>query len=234
MWEVRMAGTQRLLAIAMAFSLAGFPGKGSADALGMVVLAEHARLGSQAANEGTTIYDGDLLSTDADGSLRLMVGEAMVYLPHESSVTLHKGASRAAKEFEAELISGNVVLSVAAGTTAEIVARAAHIQPAAEMRGVVEVGILGPHELIVFARRGPAQISYRGETETIPEGKSYRVRLNDSEDDAPADQSAKKTGKRGKALVLIVVAATAAAGVAALWGGAGKGAGAGVESPDRP
>jgi len=35
---------------------------------------------------------------------------------------------------------------------------------------------------MVFARRGPAQISYRGERETIAEGISYRVLLNPSDD----------------------------------------------------
>ena len=74
------------------------------------------------------------------------------------------------------------------------------------------MGIAGPHELIVFARRGPAQISYRGETETIAEGKSYRVRLNDSDDGTPGEPDAKKPGRHGKALVLIVVGATVGSG----------------------
>ena len=106
--------------------------------------------------------------------------------------------------------------------------------PVAEPRGVVEVGIVGPNELLVFARRGPAQISYRGETETIAEGKSYRVRLNASEDATSGQQSAKKSGKRGKALVLIAVGAATAGGIAAIWAGKDRGGKGGVESPDRP
>jgi len=232
-----MAGTQRLLAIAIAFLLGGNSGSGKADALGMVVLADHARLDSEAATEGTTIYDGDRLSTDATGSMRFMVGEAIVYLPDQSCVTLHRGArSGTPKEFEAELVSGKVVLSVAAGTGGEIVASSARIRPTAKTRGVVEVGIIGPYELIVFARRGPAQISYRGETETIPEGKSYRVRLNDSDDDASGVHGATRSGKHSKALVLIAIGAATAAGVALLWRSVDRGASqsTGVESPDRP
>ena len=226
-----MVGIQRLLAIAIVFLVPGNHGNGNVDAVGMVLLADHARIGPQATAEGTTIYDGDRLSTDAEGSLQLRVGEALVYLPNKSCVTLHKGTSGAAKEFEAELVSGTVVLSATAESAAEIVASSARIRPMAETRGVVQVGIAGPHELIVFARRGPAQISYRGETETIAEGKSYRVRLNDSEDGTPGEPDAKKPGRHGKALVLIVVSATVAAGVAALWGGGTKGS---IESPDRP
>ncbi|MFZ1011394.1 MAG: hypothetical protein WAN65_31445 [Candidatus Sulfotelmatobacter sp.] len=228
-----MAGTQRLLAMAMAFLLGGNSGGGNADALGMVVLAEHAKLGSQATTEGTTIYDGDRLSPDAEGSLRLLVGDAIVDLPKLSCVMMHKGASEAAKEFGAELVSGSVVLSVKAASEAEVVAFSARVRSMAAARGVVEVGIVGPRELLVFARRGPAQISYHGETETIEEGKSYRVLLNDSDDNPPGSQGAKKSGKRNKTLLLIIAGATAAGGVAALWGG-GKAAGAGVESPDRP
>ncbi len=91
-----MAGTQRLLAIAMVFLLPGNPRNGNVDAVGMVLLEDHARLGSQATTEGTTIYNGDRLSTEVEGSLLLKVGEALVYLPDKSCVTLHKGASGAA------------------------------------------------------------------------------------------------------------------------------------------
>jgi|SRR5579872_4859553 len=232
----RVAGTQRLLAIAMAFSFAGNSGNGKADALGVVVLADGAKLGSQAASEGTTIYDGDRLSTGAEGSLRLLVGEAFVYLPQNSCVTVHKRAGEALQEFEAELVSGTAVLSVAAGSAAEIIASSARIRSIGETRGVVEVGVVGPHELMVFARRGPAQISYHGETETIAEGKSYRVLLNTSDDKVSGGQGAKKSGKRNKALLLIAIGGAAGAGVALLWRSMDRGASAspGVESPDRP
>jgi hypothetical protein len=227
-----MAGSQRLLAIATAFLLTGIPGIGKTDALGMVVLADQARLGSEAATEGTTIYDGDRLSTGAGGSLRLKVGEAIVNLTEQSCVIVHEDPSRAAKEFEAELVSGAVVLSETAGTAAEIVASSARIRSIAETRGVVQVRLVGPHELIVFTQLGPAQISYRGETVTIAEGKSYRVLLNSSDDSTSAAQVPKKPGKGGKGIVLIVVGALTGTGVVLLWGGGGSGKP--VESPDRP
>src|SRR5271155_5285724 len=186
-----MAGTQRLLAITMAFSLAGIPGSAKPDALGIVVKADHASLGSQAASEGTTVYDGDRLSTEAKGSLQLLIGDAMLYVAEQSSVIVHEDARIAAKEFEVELVSGAAVLSVTTGTTADIVASSARVRPMAETRGVVQVQRVGAQELIVFARRGPAQISYRGESETIAEGKSYRVMLNPSDDGASGVQGAK-------------------------------------------
>ena len=226
-----MAGTQRLLAIAMVFLLPGNPGNGNADPVGMVLLADKARIGSQSTAEGTTIYDGDRLSTDEEGSLQLRVGEALVYLPDKSCVTLHKGASGTAKEFEAELVSGTMVLSATAGTAAEIVASSARIQPMAETRGVVQGGDCWPARAHRFraARAGADFLSRRYRNDFG--GKSYRVRLNDSDDGTPGEPGTKKSGRHGKALVLIVVGATAAAGVAALWGGGTKGS---IESPDRP
>jgi hypothetical protein len=226
-----MVGTQRLLAGAMALFMTGIPGSGKADPLGMVVLADRARLGSLDAAEGTTIYDGDRLSTGAGGSLRLIVGQAIVSLTEQSCVIVHQDAGGAAKGFEAELVSGDVVLSETAGAAVEIVASSARIRPTAETRGVVQVRLVGPRELIVFAQLGPTQTWYRGESETIAEGKSYRVLLNPSDDSTSAAQGPKKPMKGGKGIVLIVVGALTATGVALLWGG---GSGKPVESPDRP
>ena len=227
-----MAGTQRLLAMAMAFFLAGTNGSGKADALGVVVLAERANSGSEAAAEGTTVFDGDRLSTEAGGALRVQVGGDIVSLADQSSVMIHRGGSEAGMEFEAELVSGGVTLSIAKGEIAEIVEGGARVRSQAVTRGVVQVRMIGPKELVVFAERGAAEISYHGETETIAEGKSYRVLLRADEDGAPGDPSAKKAGKRGKVLLLIAVGAAAVAGIALMPRG-GNG-GKGVESPDHP
>jgi hypothetical protein len=54
--------------------------------------------------------------------LRLLIGEAMLYVTEQSGVIVDQDANLAAKEFEAELVSGAAVISVTAGTTGEIVA----------------------------------------------------------------------------------------------------------------
>jgi hypothetical protein len=228
-----MAGTERLLAIAMTFFLAGIP-SGTADALGIVVLADHASSGSLAAAVGTTIYDGDRLSTDAGGALRLQVGGDFVSLADQSCVMVHKGARGAGMEFEAELVSGGVTLSTARGEGAEILASTVLIRTEAETRGVVQVRMVGRYELLVFAERGAAEFSYHGETETIAEGKTYRVLLRPDEDGASGDQSAKKAGKRGKVLVLTAVGAATTVGIVLLSRGGSGGTTKGTESPDHP
>lgn len=223
-----MAGTQRLLAIAMAVFFANDPGRAKPEALGIVVLADRASLDSIAASEGTTVFDGDRLSTSAGGRMQLRIGEALLDLTGDSSVVVHHIKVRVARDFEAELFSGTVVLSETPGSAAEIVASSAHVRPAAETRGVAEVQLVGPRELIVCARLGPAQISYQGESATIAGGKSYRVLLKSSEDGPPGDPGGKRPQKRGKALVLIAVGVAAATAII-VWRET-----RGVESPDRP
>jgi hypothetical protein len=227
-----MAGTQRLLAIAMAFlSMNGSSG-GTPEVVGIVAQANHASLGSQAAAEGTTIYDGDRLTTDTDGNLRVLIGGAMVHLAGGSSAILRDaGSNKAGKQFAAELAAGTVTLAVTLTSTGEVVACGARVRPVSETRGVVRVQIVGPRELLVYAQRSAAVVSYREDAETVPEGKAYRVLLNAS-DDGPATEATKAPGRRRKALVLVAIAigAATAAGVAlALTGRQGA-----VESPDRP
>ena len=226
-----MAGTKRLVAAVLAFATANVSGSGRPEALGVVVRAEHATLGSAATAEGTTVYDGDRVSTYEEGFIRLRIGSAMLDLGDKSSVMLHSEAGREVKEFQAELLAGTASLSAAAETDGEIVASGARVRPVSDTRGVVQVQRIGPYELIVFAKRGPAQISYRGDSETIKEGKSYRVLLNASDDEQTSGSGAKKPAKRRKALLITVVAA---AGVAAVAVPFLRGPGGGVESPDRP
>jgi hypothetical protein len=212
----------------MAVFFANDPGRAKPEALGIVVLADRASLDSTAASEGTTVFDGDRLSTSAGGRMRLRIGEALLDLTADSSVVVHHNTARVARDFEAELFSGTVMLSETPGSAGEIVASSAHVRPAAETRAVAEVQLVGPRELIVCARLGPAQISYQGESATIAGGKSYRVLLKSSEDGEPGAQGGKRPQKHGKALVLIAVAVAAVTGIV-VWLDL-----RGSESPDRP
>lgn len=225
-----MAGTQRLLAMAMAIVSAHIPSGGHVAAVGVVVEANHAMLGAAAAAAGTTIYDGDRLATEEEGTLRLRVGDAVVDLRSGGSAVLRESGPGVGSEFAVELAAGVATLSVSAAKAGEIVAWGARVRPVSQVRGVVRVKILGPNELLVYAQRGAAQVAYRDETETIAEGKTYQVVLNPSDAGAAEDRNPKPPGKRKKALLLIAVGAAAAVGVAL----AVNGRHANTESPDRP
>jgi hypothetical protein len=64
----------------MAFISAGVPGGSKLDVVRVVVEANHASLAGHTASEGTTIYNGDPLSTEAEGSLGLQIGQAVLHL----------------------------------------------------------------------------------------------------------------------------------------------------------
>jgi len=220
-----MFGTPRLVAIAMALLTVNSP-SGKLEVVGVVVQANHASLGTQEAAEGTTIYDGDRLSTDAEGTLRVMIGEAMVDLRKQSSATVREASGSAGREFAVELESGAATLSVTAANAGEIVACGAHIRPVSQVRGVVRVQVVGPRELLVYAQRGAAVVAYRGEAETIPEGKAYRVLLNDADDAGPQGSVAKRPVHAARSLILVAIVVAAGVSVPLVWKG--------LESPDRP
>ena len=220
-----MVGTPRLVAAAMALLLANLP-SGKLDVVGVVVQANHASLGTREVAEGTTIYDGDRLSTAAEGTLRVMIGEAMVDLRKESSATVREAAQGTKQEFAVELESGMATLSVTAANAGEIVACGAHVRPVSQARGVVRVQVLGARELLVYAQRGAAQVAYRSETETIPEGKAYRVLLNPEDDGGAQGPVAKRPVHAARSLILVAVLVAAGVSVPLAWKG--------LESPDRP
>lgn len=206
-----MVGTQGLLAIAMSFLLAGIPGGSKPDVLGVIVVAEGASLSGGSASEGTSVYDGDRLSTETGGVMQLRSGGVTLALNGGSSVIVRGNASSAGKAFEAELATGTITLSAMAEAAAEIQALGARIRRGADGRVIVQVRILGPKKFMVFARRGSVQVLYREESEMILEGKSYYVLLDPADGDDSKDPSARKAAKRGNTLVLIAVAAAAVA-----------------------
>ena len=81
-------------------------------------------------------------------------------------------------------------------------------------------------------RRGQLQLLYRGETETIAEGESYRVILDPSDDPAKKKRAVKGTRERKTFLLIATTGAVAgAAAAAALHENHGHKK---MESPDRP
>src|SRR5271155_1529870 len=56
--------------------------------LGVVVFADHAHVGSAPASEGSTIFIGDKLTTDATGSLQIRAGAARFLLANAGVATM--------------------------------------------------------------------------------------------------------------------------------------------------
>lgn len=224
---------RRGLATALACLLAGIPLPGATAPLGIVTQSLKGHLSTADASAGATIYDGDRLLTDVGGVLRLRIGASLLYLPGQSDITLHTAPTGAL----ADLTGGSLVFSSALASAMEIRAREARIRAAGDVPTIAQISVVGPKELRVTARRGALELTYRDETERIPEGASYRVLLDPSPADIPPAMNGRGPGswpakppnpaaKTSRAFFFIVGGGTAWATAWALheaW-----------ESPDRP
>lgn len=221
-----------LLTLQMVFLLAGSSSPGRPAVLGVVVEAYRAHLGGGAVSPGATVYDGDHLSTEEGGALRLRCNAALLDLA-EKSAALVRHAEDVAQglEAEAELVQGTLVFSTARAGELEIEAREAHIRPVGNGRTVAQVSVIGPRELHIYARRGAVLFSYRGESKTIAEGESYQVILDPEEDGSEKKQSRPNAGRPPKAFLLVAGGAGAAAAAVILYE---KHEHKQMESPDRP
>lgn len=224
---------RRSLAVVLVCLLVGVPLPGATPPLGIVTQSSRGHLSTADASAGATIYDGDRLSTDAGGVLRLRTGASSIYLAAQTSVTLHRAATGAL----ADLAGGSLVFSSALTSAMEIRAREASIRAAENVPTIAQVSVIGPKELRVTARRGSLEVTYRDESERIPEGASYRVVLDPSPADIPMAANGrgpgswpgrppKSPGKQGKGFFFILAGTATVVTTWALheaW-----------ESPDKP
>lgn len=199
--------SQPMVSWMLAVCLAAYSTPAGVRSLGVIVYAENAAVGEGTASVGTTLYEGDRLTTDEDGELALRSGAMMLKLQAQSSITLRAG-DLSGKSTLVELGAGTVIFSTARAGAAEIHAGAAVIVPVNDEPTVAQIRSVDPKELRVFAQRGSLNFSYRGESAEITEGSCYRVLL-DPEDHDPAGSAAggKKAGHAHKSFLLIAIAA---------------------------
>src|SRR5579863_2349037 len=236
-----MRSIQRLGAIVAVSLLLPNTGWTRTEALGIVTAANHAELERAPASEGSSVFDGDRLATHVGGMIEVRSGKVRVYLNDESSAIVRRNIAKGENLLKAELERGHMILATAEGASTEIVALVARIRPSGVAAELLEVRILGPNALGIFARRGTAKFSYGGEDAVIVEGKAYRVELKPPDGSSGGDEKNKKAAdkKKKKKFILITIGGAAVAGgitagvLLSGQGGAGGG-GQAFESPDRP
>jgi len=172
-----MRGLRASLATLMTIGLTIAPtwgGPKTASSLGTIVTAEHARVGDSSAEVGTTIFSGDRLSTDREGSVQVRAGAARLLLQSASSATLNdtEGAP------SAKLFSGTATFSTGNSKAFTMFASRAAIRAQSNAPTIGQVTYLNEKELLVVSKRGPLTITVDGETEVIADGAAYRVLLD--------------------------------------------------------
>ena len=193
--------------VAAASLLAGGPAPADIRPLGIVTHAERAHVGGVAVSTGSTIYEGDRLSTEVAGTLRIASPSLTLQLNAQSMLIVRRPAGTEGG-LVAEVASGTVIFAAARTGKIVVVADDALIRPTTNVPTVAHIRVVNRKELRIYAQRGALEFSYHGENETIAEGTAYRVLLDPSETEAAvalaseSEQDKKKLTKHRKFLVL--------------------------------
>jgi hypothetical protein len=163
--------------------LAGGPAPADIRPLGIITHAERAHVGGVAVSTGSTIYEGDRLSTEVAGALRIASPSLTLQLNAQSMLIVRRPAGPEGGVV-AEVASGTVIFAAARTGKIVVVADDALIRPAANVPTVAHIRVVNPKELRVYAQRGALEFSYHSENEMIAEGAAYRVLLDPSETEA--------------------------------------------------
>lgn len=172
-----MLGVRAPLAALVIIGLAASPawaGPKPTTSLGTIITADHARVGDSSAEVGTTIFGGDRLATEAQGSLQIRAGAARLLLQSASAAIVNDtdGAP------SAKLLQGTATFSTGNAKAFTLLASRAVIRSDSDAPTIGQVTYLSEKELLVVSKRGPLNVTVDGETQIIPEGSSYRVMLD--------------------------------------------------------
>jgi hypothetical protein len=231
-----MQRLRTLTAAVLALSLVTVPVWGAATPnvtpLGTVIAAERAHVGGATADVGTTVYGGDQLSTDQQGSVQVRAGAARLLLLSYSAATVNNNDGSPS----AKLVRGTATFSTGNLHAFTLYASTATIRPQTDSPTIAQVTYVDDKELLVTARRGGLTVTVEDETQVVEEGKSYRVLLDPSPAQEPAGAGSGNQGPmqggggplkagRSRFLILATVLTAVGTGVAIYEA---------CESPDRP
>jgi len=177
---------RQLAAMFAASLLAGPSWSAAGEPLGLVTFAERAHVGEAVVSAGSTIYAGDRISTDSDGTLRVYIPALTLQLNEQTMLTIRPPDKD--DDFEADLAAGTLVFSAAQTGRIVVMANRAMIRPAASVPTIAQIRVVSPREVRVYAQRGPVEFFYRGESEVIAPGIACRMLLDPSAQEVAAQE----------------------------------------------
>src|SRR5215469_3838944 len=176
--EAAMFRPQAVVAVVLSYALSLMSMYGSpAPVIGTVTSATSARVGSTSASVGSTVFGGDFLSTERNGSIQVRAGSARFMLSGASSASLNTRGGIPS----ATLVSGTAVFSTAGAKAFVLHAATADIRPQTDEPTVGQVTYVNDKELRVRSTRGSLAITVEDETKFVAEGMAYRVILDPDE-----------------------------------------------------
>jgi hypothetical protein len=204
----------------------------SAGALGTVVASDRASVGGAGAAVGTTVFDGDKLSTADAGSIQLRAGAARFLLSASSIATVREDSGVP----EATLLRGSATFSTANAKAFALNALTAVIRPKSDDPTIGQVTVLGEKQLLVECTKGALTITVDDDSRVIAEGSAYRIVLEPTAEEAQDQPPPQGAGAKGSGRPPLMAAkskfvwyATAAVAVVTILA-----IHEALESPDRP
>lgn len=172
-----MLRLRALSAAALTLSLASLPAMAgpSSTVLGSIVTADRAHVGSAAAAVGTTVYVGDRLSTEAQGSVQMRAGAAAKLLLQGGSTAVVNDTNGAPS---ADLVMGTATFSTGNSQAFTLYASKAAIRAQSDEPTIGQVTLVNSKTLVVTSKRGPLTVTVEGETQVVEAGKSFQVLLD--------------------------------------------------------
>ena len=184
--------------------------------LGILTLAYGAHLNASDAFAGLSVFDGERVSTDADGKIGVRIGTSVITLVGESGATLQRTGDGA----HVDLDAGSVYVWSAESNPVEVHVEGALLRPHGAHQAQVHVLMFGPKILQITTRQESVDFSYGKEFRVLPEGQTYRIYLESEDDPRTSTDAGDDTEKAGLSTgtkVAYFILAAAGAGLAA-WG----------------
>lgn len=230
-----MFALRGVLALSLVVSLCAYslPLDAGGKPLGILTLAYGAHLNASDAFAGLSVFDGESLSTDAEGKVSARVGGSVITLIEQSAASLQRSGDGAHIDLEA----GSVYIWSAESNPLEVHAEGALLRPHGGHQVQAQVLMFAPKVLQITTRQGSVDFLYGKEFRLLPEGQTYRIYL-ESEDGPgtppPAGSGAGKAGLSTGTKVAYFILAGVGTGLSA-WGIHDLiGSHNGVESPAKP
>jgi hypothetical protein len=202
------------LAVLLSIAIGGAPSMAASAnpataPLGVVVQSDQARLGGDVVSNGATIYDGDLLQTEAAGLLRANLGGLQMYLRQGTQAEVH----RLPNGFSADLKSGTVIVSSKQGQAFELFADGAVVRPSGTDPVVALVTRVNDKQLLLSSSRGALKVDIAGELKTVESGESYRLELeNETADSGSQNRPVAAVRSRRKWVLIVGISIGASLG----------------------
>lgn len=197
---------QPVLFVGLVLILASIPAlAGPNSSLGVVTGAERANVAQVAAVDGTSLYEGDIISTQPTGSIRLRLGQSQLVLAGNSTVMLHKTDSGV----YATLLQGMVRFSSVPGSPIEVRALDSLVVRAkGDTAAIGQLSLVAPTVFEVGSSKGDLAVSIDGTDHVVTESTAYRVSLDDPNGNGDP-QRKKSPGRRAAFWIWFPVALVA-------------------------